>query len=185
MASRWKTGTTRRVSSLALMDTVSAFMRAYKTRMRGLLTHVSSGESSPSRVMVVVVLHKSGALPMGTIAAHTGLPKSNITAIVDDLEAEGLLARRRDEADRRVMHVELTAKGRALSAREYGAYERSLASIFDLLPDDERGPMLSGLERMIQSLREGDAPAEAAPRADRSAGRSRERKAAKGETSGR
>ena len=92
MASRRKTGTTRRVSSLALMDTVSAFMRAYKTRMRGLLTHVSSGESSPSRVMVVVVLHKSGALPMGTIAAHTGLPKSNITAIVDDLEAEGLLA---------------------------------------------------------------------------------------------
>ena len=44
-------------------------------------------------------------------------------------------------------------KGRALCAREYDAYERSLAAIFDALPDAERGPMFSGLERMTRLLR--------------------------------
>jgi len=130
--------------------------------MRMILSEVSSGESTPSRVMVVVVLRKNGSLPMGSIAAYVGLPKSNITALVDDLEAEGVVRRKRDEADRRITNVELTAKGRALCAREYDAYEQSLAAIFDSLPNAERAPMLSGLERMIRLLRGDDD--ESAPR---------------------
>jgi MarR family 2-MHQ and catechol resistance regulon transcriptional repressor len=136
------------------MDAFSAFIRAFKTRMRTILADVSSGESTPSRVMVVVVLRKNGSLPMGTIATYVGLPKSNITALVDDLEAEGVLRRKRDEVDRRITNVELTAKGRALCAREYDAYEQSVAAIFDMLEGDERAPMLSGLERMTRLLRE-------------------------------
>jgi DNA-binding MarR family transcriptional regulator len=143
-------------TSIALMDAFSAFIRAYKTKGRAILSDVSSGESTPSRVMVVVVLRKSGSLPMGSIAAYVGLPKSNITALVDDLEAEGVLRRKRDEADRRITYVELTAKGRALCAREYDAYERSLSAIFDTLPSSERGPMLSGLERLTRLLRDDD-----------------------------
>ena len=136
------------------MDAVGAFLRVYKKRMHGILSDISSGESSPSRVMVAVVLRKHGSLQMGNIAAYVGLPKSNITALVDDLEAEGILRRRRDETDRRITHVELTAKGRTLCAREYDAYERSLASAFDILPEGERVPMLAGLERMTQSLKD-------------------------------
>jgi MarR family 2-MHQ and catechol resistance regulon transcriptional repressor len=157
MGSRVKAGASKEPTSLALMDAVATFMRAYKSRMRSILTDVSSRESTPSRVMVVVVLRKSGPLPMGTIAAHVGLPKSNITALVDDLEAEGVLRRKRDEADRRITQVELTAKGRALCAREYDAYEQSLAAIFDTIPGAERAAMLSGLARLTQKLRDDDA----------------------------
>ena len=150
-------------SSVALLDAFSAFIRAYKTRMRAVLAEVSSGESTPSRVMVVVVLRKHGSLPMGTIATYVGLPKSNVTALVDDLEAEGVLRRKRDEVDRRITNVELTAKGRALSAREYDAYEQRLAAIFDLLENTERAAMHSGFERMTRLLRD-DAGEESAPR---------------------
>jgi MarR family 2-MHQ and catechol resistance regulon transcriptional repressor len=141
------------------MDAATSFVRAYKARLRTILSEVCSAESTPSRVMVVVVLRKHGSLPMGSIAAYVGLPKSNITALVDDLEAEGVVRRRRDEADRRITNVELTAKGRALCAREYDAYEQSVAAIFDALPSAERGPMLSGLERLTRLLR-GAADAE-------------------------
>ena len=135
------------------MDAMGGFLRLYKKRMHATLSEISSGESSPSRVMVVVVLRKHGTLQMGNIAAYVGLPKSNITALVDDLEAEGILRRRRDEADRRITHVELTAKGRTLCAREYDAYEHSVASMFDILPESERVPMLAALERMTQALK--------------------------------
>jgi len=147
------------------MNALSAFFPAYKTRMRSTLSEIVSGESTPSRVMVVVILRKHGSLPMGTIAGYVGLPKSNITALVDDLEAEGVLRRRRDEADRRITHVELTSKGRAVCAREYDAYEESLAALFDALPAAERASMISGLERLTRLLRadDGDKAAAASP----------------------
>jgi DNA-binding MarR family transcriptional regulator len=163
MAPKPKADRPKEPSSVALMDALSAFIRAYKLRMRSVLAEVTSGDSTPSRVMVVVVLRKHGSLPMGTIAAYVGLPKSNVTALVDDLEAEGVLRRKRDEEDRRVTNVELTAKGRALSAREYDAYERQLAAIFDLLEDSERAPMLSGFERMTRLVK-GDEGVESARR---------------------
>jgi DNA-binding MarR family transcriptional regulator len=156
MASRPKGGTAGEATSPALMEAFSAFFRAYKVRTRTVLSEVSSRESTPSRVMVVVVLRKSGPLPMGTIAAHLGLPKSNITALVDDLEAEGVLRRKPDEEDRRITQVELTAKGRALCAREYDAYEKSVTSIFDVLTKAERAAMLSGFERLTRGLLEQD-----------------------------
>ena len=111
MSAKAKTGTASGAASVALMDAATSFIRAYKARLRTILSEVCSAESTPSRVMVVVVLRKHGSLPMGTIAAHVGLPKSNITALIDDLEAEGVVRRRRDEADRRITNVELTAKG--------------------------------------------------------------------------
>jgi DNA-binding MarR family transcriptional regulator len=141
-------------SSLALVDAFSAFMRSYKIRMRSLLAELSSTESNPSRVMLVVSLRRSGPQTMGMLASHLGLPKSNITAIVDDLEGEGLLRRKQDATDRRVTQLELSAKGRALCEREYDAFERGLAAIFDELLPEERGPLFSGLQRLTKLLGE-------------------------------
>jgi DNA-binding MarR family transcriptional regulator len=157
--------------SLALMDAVSAFLPAYKARMRSILSDISSGESSPSRVMLAVVLRKHGSMPMGTLASYVGLPKSNITALVDDLEGEGVLRRRRDEADRRITHVELTTKGRALCGREYDAYEKSVATLFDRLPAAERASMLSALERLTRLLRDDDGTSPAPDAKGRARGR--------------
>jgi DNA-binding MarR family transcriptional regulator len=138
------------------MDAFGAFMRSYKGWMRTVLAELSSGESNPSRVMLVVSLRRTSPQAMGSLALHLGLPKSNITALVDDLEAEGVLRRKQDPTDRRVTLLELTAKGHSLCEREYDAYERSMAGLFALLPAEERVPMFAGLERMTAHLREED-----------------------------
>ena len=152
MASKARTGASRG-TSLGLVDAISAFMPAYKMWARSVLSEVSSSGSTPSRVMVVVFLRKHGALPMGALASYVGLPKSNITALVDDLEAEGVLRRRRDEGDRRVTHVELTAKGRAVCAKEYDAYQRGIAALFDTMPESERAATLAGIEHLTRLMR--------------------------------
>ena len=143
-------------SPLALMDAFGAFMRSYKGWMRTVLAELSSDESNPSRVMLVVSLRRTSPQPMGSLAVHLGLPKSNITALVDDLEAEGVLRRKQDPTDRRVTLLELTAKGHSLCEREYDAFERSMTGLFALLPREERLPMFAGLERMTAHLREQD-----------------------------
>jgi DNA-binding MarR family transcriptional regulator len=169
MRPRMKGDASNGATPRALMDAVGGFMRAYKSRLKTILTEVSSGESTPSRVMVVVVLRKSGPLSMSTIAAHVGLPKSNITALVDDLEAEGVVRRKPDAEDRRITQVELTAKGRALCAREYDAYEKSVSAVFEALPPVERAALLSALERVTTRLVEDEKDAATSTKARESA----------------
>jgi DNA-binding MarR family transcriptional regulator len=46
------------------------------------------------------------------LAEHLRLAVNSVTDIVDSLEEKGLARRRRDDADRRIVRVELTAAGR-------------------------------------------------------------------------
>jgi DNA-binding MarR family transcriptional regulator len=54
---------------------------------------------------------------MGALAELLRCDPSNVTGIVDALEARGLALRRPSEADRRVKLIALTAKGRELRER--------------------------------------------------------------------
>jgi DNA-binding MarR family transcriptional regulator len=51
---------------------------------------------------------------MGQLAERLDCDPSNVTGMVDRLQARGLLERRVDEADRRVKHLALTPAGRQL-----------------------------------------------------------------------
>ncbi len=56
-------------------------------------------------------------LPMNEAAGKLHCDPSNVTGIVDRLEARGLIARRQLSTDRRVKNLVLTAKGRGLKRR--------------------------------------------------------------------
>ncbi len=52
------------------------------------------------------------AIPLSELAARVNCVRSNVTQMVDRLEAEGLVRRTLDPADRRVILAELTDDGR-------------------------------------------------------------------------
>ena len=54
----------------------------------------------------------AGGLPFGEIGAKMMVTVSNLTGIVDRLEEKKLVLRKRDEHDRRVVHVVLDRQGR-------------------------------------------------------------------------
>ena len=56
-------------------------------------------------------------MPMGELAAMLGMDPPNVTVLVDDLEAQGLVRRRPHPTDRRAKLVEATRKGKALARR--------------------------------------------------------------------
>ncbi len=56
-------------------------------------------------------------MSMGELAAALSTDAPYATVIVDDLEAQGLVRRRRHEGDRRTKVVEVTAKGKQLARR--------------------------------------------------------------------
>jgi DNA-binding MarR family transcriptional regulator len=60
---------------------------------------------------VLRVLEKHGPLPMSEIGKRLFIAKQNMTAIVDKLMAEGLVQRKNDEEDRRVIKIVITPRG--------------------------------------------------------------------------
>ena len=99
------------------------------------------------------VLHKLAAagepLPLGTLAERLACVRSNITQLVDRLEAEKLVVRSDDPHDRRSIRAELTSEGRtrhAAGMRALGEGERELVS---RLPAEQRDLLIP----VLRSLR--------------------------------
>jgi DNA-binding MarR family transcriptional regulator len=87
---------------------------------------------SMQQSMALMNLRPGEPLPMSALAEAMHCDNSNVTGIVDRLEAAGLAERRAAERDRRVKTIVLTAKGEALRAeteRRMGEPPPPLASL--------------------------------------------------------
>jgi DNA-binding MarR family transcriptional regulator len=62
-------------------------------------------------------ISQNESLSLRDLSERMYLHPSTITGVVDRLEKKGYVARKRDQVDRRVIYVELTAKGRMLAKR--------------------------------------------------------------------
>src|SRR4051794_11151573 len=84
--------------------------------------------------MALMRLRPGAPLPMSALASELQCDNSNVTGIVDRLEAAGLAERRPAPHDRRVKAVALTARGEALRAeveRRAGQPPAPLAALSD------------------------------------------------------
>src|SRR5665213_1681501 len=69
----------------------------------------------PAQAGALVQMEPDTPMPMNELATVLHCDNSNVTGIVDRLEARGLVARQPHEHDRRVKHVVLTPLGAAAS----------------------------------------------------------------------
>jgi DNA-binding MarR family transcriptional regulator len=65
-----------------------------------------------SHVQVLSMLADSGSMSVSEISKRLGIAKPNITPLVDRLIEIGLVERKRDTVDRRVVNVEILDEGR-------------------------------------------------------------------------
>lgn len=90
----------------------------------------------------------AGGLPFGEIGAKMMVTVSNLTGIVDRLEEKKVVSRKRDENDRRVVHVVLTDKGTKLYKNTIPLFEKSILQIFSAI-DKPKQKELSALLRKL------------------------------------
>jgi len=81
-------------------------------------------------------------LPLGTLAERLSCVRSNITQLIDRLEAERLVARADDPRDRRSVRAELTAEGRLRYAAGLRALEEAERGLFAQLSGQQRDSLL-------------------------------------------
>jgi DNA-binding MarR family transcriptional regulator len=71
----------------------------------------------PRHLRLLVLVDRAGELNQRDLAGQLGMDPGNLVGLLDSLEADGIVARPRSEADRRQRLVSLTPNGRRLLAR--------------------------------------------------------------------
>lgn len=101
-----------------------------------------------SQLIVLRLLSPSGRLSLSDISERMRAKNSTVTGIVDRMERDGLVVRRRSDDDRRVVHIELTRKGAALAAEAAAAPSHLFRQSLEWLSDRDAAE----LERIIIKL---------------------------------
>jgi DNA-binding MarR family transcriptional regulator len=120
-------------------DTIISDLAALMRRLRrGLARNWCLGSLSMTHLHVLMVLDSEGPQPMGRLADTLLCSLPNATGIVDRMVERGLVERLRDEDDRRLVRVRLSAAGqRTLDEFEMVRHEQ-FRIILEAMTERER-----------------------------------------------
>ena len=93
---------------------------------------------SPMGLKMLQSLEPGVELPMSAVAERLFCDASNVTGMVDRLEARGLLERREDPRDRRVKRIALTDEGAVVREQVLERLYEPPAAIAGLSRSDQR-----------------------------------------------
>jgi DNA-binding MarR family transcriptional regulator len=112
------------------------------------------GKLSHSQIRALIALGDHEPATAGELARAADLNPASVTAMLDHLEAQAVVERRRSDADRRCVHVVLTAQGRLLLEEKRAAW-RALWQ--DKLGDksDREIAAAAGVMREIAAMLDG------------------------------
>ena len=101
-------------------------------------------------LLQVIERHGKSGAGCSELGKHLAAPGPDVTRMLDRLDSAGLVARKRDVKDRRVVHTELTQKGEDLLTIAGPAVKHAELSVFDGLAGSERAQLallLQGIRR--------------------------------------
>jgi DNA-binding MarR family transcriptional regulator len=98
------------------VDLVALLHTAYAAQAEVEAKLGSLGLSLPKLLALKALSEAGESMPLGQLAGRLSCVKSNITQLVDRLEADGFVAREADPKDRRTKLAVLTAAGRKACA---------------------------------------------------------------------
>jgi len=110
----------------------------------GAFQRFHAGSISLIHLNVLILLEGTGPLPMSRLAEALDISVASMTGVVDRMEARGLVARRRDAEDRRVILVEPADGGRRLFAEIDARRRKGLGKLLEKLSDSDLKGLLEG-----------------------------------------
>src|SRR5829696_9120197 len=137
-----------RAVSIQMSDLVGPLLGRAHDRLRAQVDAVLAAHDLHARQLgALVVLASKGPMSQRRLGAMQGVDRTTTVAVLDALQARGLIERRRETHDRRVYTVHLTSDGRRALRRAGGevlqAEQRFLATL---------GPESEHLKRLLRRL---------------------------------
>ena len=138
-----------------LVSTPREKMNAYRAWHRGALSLV--------HLNVLSVLEAEGPISMGRLAEALDVSVASATGIVSRMTTRGVVERRHDTADRRVVLVHLTEAGSNVNQSLEAHHRERLGQLLEQLSAEEMTGFLLGLRAMHAARARLLAQAEATP----------------------
>lgn len=126
--------------------------RAVLQLARRLRAERPASPVSLSGLGLLNTLHRQGPMPAARLAEAERLQPQSLTRLIARLEADGLVVRRRDEADRRLLLLEITPAGRGVIGRDMTARRAWLAGAMDAALTVEEQAELARAAELMQRL---------------------------------
>lgn len=106
----------------------------------------------------LLALHQHGEMAHRALAEHCFIRPATLTGIIDTLERDGLVTRRRDDTDRRTVRIALTHEGRARVENVLAAI-RSRRPLTSVDADPAKAAVIREfLLELIRTMSEGEEP---------------------------
>src|SRR5579872_5579910 len=131
---------------------LAARLRLAVTRLARRLRQQVAGTVTSSQVSALATVERLGAPTLGELASSEQVQPPSMTKMVVGLEAAGLVRRREDDADGRIVRVELTAEGRRTLQRSRSLRTAYLVRRLHALSDEDRarlGDVVTLLEHLV------------------------------------
>jgi DNA-binding MarR family transcriptional regulator len=107
---------------------------------------------TPTQWGLLSLLYEQDGATIGTISQVRGFDAPTITGVVKRVEQNGLVKRRRDRADRRVVKVYLTDEGREILPHLFKAVAKFNATTLQGFSASEEQEMLQKLQQIIANM---------------------------------
>lgn len=134
------------------MEFVRLFTRAQKL-MRGITDEELSRHGvRVGQNLVLEVLWEDDGLTPGELASRLGVATPTVVKSVGRMEAAGLLSRRRDDRDGRLVRIFLTEHGLAVREPIEAARRRLEERVAGPLSEEERVVLRRVLTRIVEDL---------------------------------
>ena len=108
-----------------------------------------------TQYIVLVRLWVEDGISLSELGDRLYFDNPTLTGIVDRMERDGLLVRRRDEEDRRVVRVYLTSKGESLRHQIQHLAEETDADAWRGLSESQKEEIVNLHERIWKNLNNG------------------------------
>jgi DNA-binding MarR family transcriptional regulator len=111
---------------------------------------------TPPQLNALVILNEHGEITMGDLCDRMYLACSTATDLIDRMERNGLIARERDRADRRVIRLKVLDPGRKVIDEVMAARKRYLGGILAQVPEEERDLLIKYLGDLHSLMRQAE-----------------------------
>jgi len=120
---------------------------------QGALKRFHEGALSLVHLNLLMLLRFNGPLTMSRLAEMLDVSVASATGIVDRMEKKGVVERRRNDEDRRVVEVHVTEKGEQVFTAMQAERQSNMMKMVSKISDSDLSALLKGL-RAVREARD-------------------------------
>lgn len=125
-------------SEISTLNAFIKLMRASESINMRLNRHLSDVNLTTSQFGTLEVLHHLGPLNQRSIGEKLLKSGGNITMVIDNLEKQGYVVRKKDPSDRRAVLIHLTKEGERFINQFFPKHLDRIKEEFSVLTEEEK-----------------------------------------------